>query len=488
MTLPANHELTPGARVWRSAAVHWLIGLALGLFVAALLVLTVSVAFPRLKEFSRDLGLAVSVAWERVGAVGKGGIERRSGEQFGYAFIDLDPLPARDGALSASPYVTACRANLPQGVAVSECDPRHPINRHLLAKVVERVAAQGAHRVVIDVLLERPPEGTDGSGEAALARAVSQLSTPVIYSAPVVEVLSSGQPGVSVAYLVPGEQPALPPSQARAAVPYPEADQPVRRYSRCFLEFGGERLIASLPFAAVQSLTGAVESDEACRRTQAPPRIVYTLPSLAGHAADLPDLYRPVLMRCAIQQLWDKNDACGFDASLKERIVVIGASHPLRRDRHFTPLGDMAGSEVVINAMRSFQLYPSVHEPSGWRKLGDKCLVVLCVSVLVWLPFYVFARWREEKRPRKSLKGAAWVFESTLRFVVFIMAMFAAVILSLWFAANGSATPDVDVLLPVVAVALEVVIEAAADARQAMERLLNRWFGLPDHSGEAKAS
>ena len=59
----------------------------------------------------------------------------------------------------------------------------------------------------------------------------------------------------------------------------------------------------------------------------------------------------------------------------KDKIVVIGASNPSRRDRHYTPFGDMAGSEVVINAIRSFLIYDS-QDKSPWDLIKRELVIV----------------------------------------------------------------------------------------------------------------
>ena len=65
------------------------------------------------------------------------------------------------------------------------------------------------------------------------------------------------------------------------------------------------------------------------------------------------------------------------------RIVVIGATHPLARDLHETPLGSMSGSLVIINAIWSLHTYGTIAEPAvGQQLIWITALVAAFAAVL----------------------------------------------------------------------------------------------------------
>ena len=75
---------------------------------------------------------------------------------------------------------------------------------------------------------------------------------------------------------------------------------------------------------------------------------------------------------------------------LSNSIVVIGQSYPEAGDRHATPLGDMAGSLVIVNSIDSMLRHGLLQEPSPARKLA----VAFALIVLVG---FIFARWDSRK-------------------------------------------------------------------------------------------
>lgn len=483
----------------RRGVVSWLVGLVVGYLIAVLLVALVLPVFPRIQEYSRDLGLALAVRWELIRAVGSGGVQRVDKEP-GYAFIDLHPgsvgtsseSTRNDAQVRPDPYEVACRQ-----LAVADprrsCDARHPVDRHLLADAIDKVSRLPIQSVVIDILLDAGPEPHGISGDEALREAIRKSGRTVFAAAPVVVASSGLKAGLDLAVLPPEGLPDLlraPASGgqplARPGVPFPVAEQPVRRYARCQSISGTGELMPTLPWAVARYALeqGAQQGrtlDCADRRT--PPRIAYTLPSLDSHVGedlsqfiDLAASYTHLLLRCTWNDLSRPGSPCSSAQAMRGRIVVIGASNPLRRDRHFTPLGDMAGSEVVINAIRSFILYESKPEPTLAWKLAGKLWVVTLVAMLVWLPFYVFRHWHEHRDSPATVRPAAKLRAVLLRFSVFAFAVVCASALALWVSVAKTPTPDVDVLVPVLAVAIEALADWLDEVRSVMRDPLERWF------------
>jgi len=66
---------------------------------------------------------------------------------------------------------------------------------------------------------------------------------------------------------------------------------------------------------------------------------------------------------------------------LSGRVVVIGASFSESRDRHLTPLGEMPGALVLINAIHSLQQYEELTPPPWYVKLLVEALLIVVMSL-----------------------------------------------------------------------------------------------------------
>jgi hypothetical protein len=261
----------------------------------------------------------------------------------------------------------------------------------------------------------------------------------------------------------------------------PAPGQPVRRYPKClFLEASDATAVPSLPFLAANILrTPGSLPDNLCpqprpadRGTHADadnvPRIVYTLPPLASHQDDVRSspararwaLYREIYNRCLATWFWDERGSeCGDSRIYKDKVVVVGASNPLRRDRHYTPLGDMAGAEVVINAIESFLVYPDNRDRSFLEILCADMRTVWWSGV-IWFGYFLVQGWSHRPRPgtvtwwrrasRKVLLGLAFLAAFGLVCAVTVMDAFHP----------GGPVPSLDLLIPTLAIGLEVYVEA----------------------------
>ena len=72
--------------------------------------------------------------------------------------------------------------------------------------------------------------------------------------------------------------------------------------------------------------------------------------------------------------------------SLQDRVVVIGQSYLEAGDRHITPLGEMSGGMVLVNAIDSMARHQLIGSPNGWLTFALALLLIVFVG-------YVFARW-----------------------------------------------------------------------------------------------
>lgn len=70
----------------------------------------------------------------------------------------------------------------------------------------------------------------------------------------------------------------------------------------------------------------------------------------------------------------------------KNRVVLIGQTHSDLVDRHVTPLGEMPGAIVLLNAIDSMTRHHFIETPSAW-------IILPLAFGLIVLVSYVFSRW-----------------------------------------------------------------------------------------------
>jgi CHASE2 domain-containing sensor protein len=69
----------------------------------------------------------------------------------------------------------------------------------------------------------------------------------------------------------------------------------------------------------------------------------------------------------------------------KDTIVVIGSSYAESGDIHATPLGEMPGPLILINAIKSFNQWGQITTPPPWIKwLIEALLIVFIAWVYAW--------------------------------------------------------------------------------------------------------
>lgn len=111
-------------------------------------------------------------------------------------------------------------------------------------------------------------------------------------------------------------------------------------------------------------------------------RLIYTLPWRGGSATDLDTI--------SARRISESKHPLATDL-VKDRIVVIGASFVDSRDIYPTPLGEMPGALIVLNAIKSLHLFGQIKPPSAVVKWG---IEVALIVLMAW----AFARF-------DSLKG-----------------------------------------------------------------------------------
>lgn len=497
----------------RHAIVKTFAGLALGLVTAGTLVWLSNRFFPELQEYGEDLGLRVSVYFDRVA----GALPPRSDtDVFGYVFLDVDPehsaaRPA--GAAPESPSEQACTAYaeaLRAGRAPAtgdadgrlSCNSARPINRRLLAALVAELRARQVRMVILDVVLAKESGVIDQGEDEALTRALVAPGggvTPVLFAGPY-EMYPPSGPGETgpVGLVLPLLVEDNADAGVRTAAALPAPGQPVRRYPKCLRQAAADAApVPSLPYQAARQLRPG-ERDCSVQRvgdsergdTNAP-RIIFTLPSQPVHQDDLMApgrarwaAYRGRYDRCLAAHFWDADGSlCGQADTYKNKVVVIGVSNPQRRDRHYTPLGDMAGPEVIINAVRSFIAYPDHRDKTLAELLVKKCIVVAVCGVLWFGYFLVRCRWFSEGAlpPNSKLQLAGRAAVVGLCFVATLLGV-GVLALTLSFKIEGP-MPSLDVMIPVLAIAIDEYVEQVGRVVHGVEHGLEWLLGVPSGHG-----
>ena len=173
--------------------------------------------------------------------------------------------------------------------------------------------------------------------------------------------------------------------------------------------------------------------------------------------------------------------------------VIIGSSAPAANDLHATPLGGMAGSEVLLNAVRAFRDFAPMEQTTPSTPLAERLTEggslllekfgAATLAALILLPAWLAAsaigqRTRESRWPVR----AAGVVAS---FGVVVIFLVVGLVVELTLFATGlevSARKGaaIDLVMPVVALGLEAYGDAADVLLDAMHRsvlALEVWVG-----------
>lgn len=526
----------------RDATITTLGGLVLGGMTAIVVVLLGHTVFPEVAESGTDMGMRLKVAVERFRNFSTGLPLRESEARglpaaaTGYVFLDVDAeyLPgstssAEAGAMAAcralqarfqasyrmaSPGRQAAEAGAGQTAAALDCASSRPLNRYLLAELVKELRRRGAKLVVLDIVLERE-QGVIGDQEnrALLRELAAPSPVPVIYAAPlelvweensaphrnVVSLASGSDMRAAAGARSPGE------GAAYAAIAVPAPDRVLRRYPRCFTVEGSPVPAAGMPQLAAQLLTAQKQPGSCDAGKAEADRIVFTLPSITGHLSQVlgphsseqaqresatRTFYRPVYGRCLAAHFWEAGGWCGEAPAgtdgppsyYRDKVVVVGITNPVRRDWHITPLGNMVGAQVIVNAIRSRVQYPWLHEHSLAGTLGKELLIVLA-CIPFWFTFHLLRYGTAHPSPSGDQSGGEYR-ENIKRRVYLVLWYIAALSLVLAttfrmsFAISGPA-PSLDVLIGVLAITTELYVEVAKWIVHSTEHFVGRLLPAP---------
>lgn len=489
MTLRASRVHGKSLAWWGRALLSSAAGLIVSLFVSLLVVAGIRAdmsPFIALDRMGGDLG--ARLLW-----VGRIDEDIRPG----YIFVDVDEQ--------------AC-------VALPSDDPRDcksgkPVSAALVAQFVRDTRDQGARIVIIDVSPFESPEEISILRAALIAPGGSWIIAPVA-GRPIGQ--SGALRGSASAELAAGGVEGRLRLASFVALTDPRAgDGLVRLYATStpyYTDEGTRRIVPSAPALAALLLTPGGEGIADClfyrrctrlraaNRDTPAARIVYSLPSLAMLDPDNPEFDEAARSRAirietrfadrgysrlvASKLLKAGRGRFAFSGQAAGKVVVLGSSLPNAMDMHATPLGPMAGSELVINATRAFErrqifrVNDGEAPPSSWAtELRTKATAAFR-GALVMLPFWMGIHWllrRRKGRRRRSLialtsvrTGAAALFVAGLCLSVFVELRDAADALRTSMAEGRT----VDVLTPILLLGLD----GYAEAVKAFVALLERWL------------
>lgn len=477
---------------------EWAAGLLLGFFTATIVVF-VAACFPALEDLGVDLWMNFNVALasnDHFNSLALKPFSPDGNPPTHYVFIDVDP-GGPSNSFTYETYDGACRALMKHKLTSKTlaCHPTRPLNRIVLAKVLQKLKqintglkegandSHGVLAIALDVILEEDP-ATNGENHELRNVMGKWGNTPqIFYVADAHQPFLHNKDKNETVQLVSNQKTPYP-GEARIAL-LPD-DSVVRRYRRCFSIVEPEQDRESLPYQLALSAMEGMKDEtnktfpnnklpKCGKSTDAsvPPhneRIIYTLPHLEGHTDSDSDseigkralrqarAYKAVYRRCLAAHLWDPSSRCAQPDVYKNSIVVIGASNPDRRDQHYTPLGMMSGAEVVINATRSFLEYPDQAVEGPWKKIFKKAGITFICSFL-WLIYYLICH---RINMRKTSQPSLWARLQTYaaQLLLFLGTLIAVVSLALGLTIKF-ASHNLDILLPVLIIALEQYAECA---------------------------
>jgi hypothetical protein len=442
--------------------------------------------FPRIEQMGGDLG----ARWIWANRLGS-----RAPLQPGFTFVDVD--------------VAACR----RFDTDTACKTGRPVGADLVAAFIAAGRRSGASVIVLDTapfesVAERQKVNAvlrDNSGPWIVAPINGRpLGPGAMFGDPSGDLAPNGVSG------------RLRLASFETLTDPGTGDGLVRRYAVLTRHFDadGTRMVPSAPYLASLLANPSVAGSADCvyfrqHCTVASERarivhpvagplsspIVYSLPSLAMLDSEAADFSESVRSFAWKDQLYypslgyDRLPASGLlgpagrtfnlEGRFAGQIVVLGSSLPSAMDLHETPLGTMAGAEIIINAAHAFVLQanagrlpgPDVR-PDFWTELALK-LRATFHGFLVMLPAWLAIYWFVARKPFHST-AAAWRGRAAA-VLVFLLGMTVALYVDLSDASMKLSESvrlgrHVDLLTPVLLLGLVGYAEAMKAFLTAIEK------------------
>lgn len=106
-------------------------------------------------------------------------------------------------------------------------------------------------------------------------------------------------------------------------------------------------------------------------------RLIYTIPAPLNQAID----HTPMASIPAWSITKRSKDDTVDPSMINDKIVLIGASFEDNRDHHQTPIGEMPGTLVILNAIESLAEYGQMQQPPIWIHYLIELILIL---VMAW--------------------------------------------------------------------------------------------------------
>lgn len=249
-------------------------GILLGLITSVLVVLASHLLFPGLADFDYDLGLRMQTWADLDLRFGATSLSPAETGKDAYLFLDVDPRPPRFPETSTvtldptneSAGSNACASLIRKyperytlvsskenSKAPLNCSDARPLNRYLLAELVEGLRERGAALIVLDVELAPAQDVVDARETTALQMALWDRAggaAKVVYADPA-EFVSADRESdaISIAsehnpdFDAPAHSPPVS-DHVFSAIALPAPGVPLRRYPRCMRDVShGERSV-----------------------------------------------------------------------------------------------------------------------------------------------------------------------------------------------------------------------------------------------------
>lgn len=476
-----DHEVEAG---WGPALDHWLTGL---IFAVGLSVLVVACpqSTPWVGPFIGEIekrGVDATMRFHaEIGRVTPIGDEAAAVDPAvhrtppaGYLFIDLD----NDTCLDAK--------------GDQRCALRSPASGAAAARVATAILKADPRLVIVDVRLwETDPNAQIGPYVGALMDAARHSDIPVLAPAPASPTGEEGHVFIDWTQMPR----ALHASRIRfaPALVWPDSSDGMDRSYRAKVlantfdmadgrEAVGVGAPATLPYlAALYSTTPPRDrADADCLAANAPgscgqtsggerlpvraPRIHFTLQAAEASVGTPTRQVARLYSRIPSSQTITESGALSLDSDwITDKIVIIGFSGPRGLDRHITPLGEMSGAELILNATRSFASAPD-QEPEQ-ESSPAAVMREIIAAIVSSFPFLLF--WRVQSGLWAGAKDRpAKVFAALVTAIAFVATAYVSALLTTAFVlvawgqqvARGA---PVDALLPVAILSLESFAHAA---------------------------
>jgi len=289
-------------------------------------------------------------------------------------FLAMDNASINISGLDLDTLFASVPAGSPERRALTLMAAGYPWSREAYSLISERLLNAGARIVAFDLLLLKPT-----NGDEALFECMQRFPNRIFLGSNFVkEPIGSGQQAWSLN--LPSPTVVNDPAPNHPAVGYlnfwPDYDGVIRRvqYRATLDQLEAGAAPPQNEKDAPASLALRVATSLGVERIDHPftPRLF----RYSGRPGTFPAV--PVF-EIFVGNYWQRNFRNG--ASLRDKIVIVGPYGNWAHDDHRTPLGQMAGSELQLNAINAVLHHAFIHELPG----GVSSLLIVAAAAASWV-------------------------------------------------------------------------------------------------------